>query len=70
MTHPSNMPVSRLELEINIPAELLMERHKNEESGYYSRVSLSRFFWESYGRYVGDGTQAKIKINITRRWGK
>ena len=25
----------------------------------------NRFCWETFGRYVGEGTKAKIKINIT-----
>jgi len=68
--NPNQMPVSRLELEINIPADLLKGGLKTERNWESTRQSLARFFWESYGRYVGDGTQAKIKINITRRWGK
>lgn len=40
-------------------SERQLQRITEQQGGY------SRWCWETYGRYVGEGTKAQIRINIT-----
>lgn len=55
-----------LELTVEIPAAVYAQLTKDDRA-------YARFCWETYGRYLGPNTEAKITITLKdggRRWNR